>query len=44
MELLTTLLDFLLHVDVHLANFVQLHGLWVYALLFASMLAPLTGE
>ena len=35
MELLTTLLDFLLHVDVYLANFVQLHGLWVYALLFA---------
>ena len=35
MELLAALLDFLLHVDVHLANFVQLHGLWVYALLFA---------
>jgi len=35
MELLGTLLDLILHVDVHLANFVQLHGVWVYALLFA---------
>ncbi|CAN5507165.1 DedA family protein [soil metagenome] len=28
------LLDFVLHVDVHLANFVQAYGVWVYALLF----------
>ena len=35
MELLTSLLDFILHVDVHLATFVQSYGAWVYALLFA---------
>ncbi len=28
------LLDFVLHVDVHLATFVQTYGVWVYALLF----------
>ena len=28
------LLDFILHVDVHLQTFVQAYGLWVYALLF----------
>lgn len=35
MELFSTLFDFILHVDVHLAAFVALHGVWVYALLFA---------
>jgi len=35
MEILGPLIDFILHVDVHLANFVQQHGAWVYALLFA---------
>ena len=34
MELITLLLDFILHVDVHLANFVTTYGTWVYALLF----------
>ena len=34
MELIAFLLDFILHVDVHLAAFVQTYGLWVYALLF----------
>ena len=34
MELITLLLDFILHVDVHLANFVATYGTWVYALLF----------
>ena len=29
------MLDFILHVDVHLAMFVQSYGMWVYALLFA---------
>lgn len=28
------LIDFILHVDTHLANFVQAYGGWVYALLF----------
>jgi len=34
MEVLLTLVDFILHVDVHLQNFVQNYGAWVYALLF----------
>jgi membrane-associated protein len=35
MEIITTLLDFILHVDQHLELFVQNYGVWVYALLFA---------
>ena len=35
MELIAALLDFVLHVDQHLALFVQNYGAWVYALLFA---------
>jgi membrane-associated protein len=35
MDFLGLLIDFILHVDVHLAHFIQAHGLWVYALLFA---------
>ena len=34
MDILGTLLDFVLHIDVHLADFVRAHGAWVYALLF----------
>ena len=34
MEIITSLFDFLLHVDKHLEVFVQNYGLWVYALLF----------
>jgi len=34
MELLSFLLDFILHVDKYLEAFVHDHGLWVYALLF----------
>ena len=34
MEFLRLGLDFVLHVDVHLATFVQAYGAWVYALLF----------
>ncbi|AWI53827.1 DedA family protein [Aquabacterium olei] len=34
MELAHFLIDFILHVDKHLAEFVQLYGPWVYALLF----------
>jgi membrane-associated protein len=33
-EVLHFLLDFILHVDVHLQTFVQAYGAWVYALLF----------
>jgi membrane-associated protein len=34
MELLRTFFDFLLHVDVHLAQMVADYGAWIYALLF----------
>ncbi len=34
MEYATFLIDFILHVDRHLADFVQAYGYWVYALLF----------
>ena len=34
MELITFLLDFILHVDKYLEAFVRDYGLWVYALLF----------
>ncbi len=35
MDVLASLVDFVLHVDVHLARFVAENGTWVYALLFA---------
>jgi len=35
MEIIAALIDFVLHVDQHLALFVQNYGAWVYALLFA---------
>jgi membrane-associated protein len=34
MEIVAALIDFILHVDVHLQQFVQHYGGWVYALLF----------
>jgi membrane-associated protein len=34
MELISFLMDFILHVDKHLMAFVQQYGAWVYALLF----------
>ncbi|WIW00087.1 MULTISPECIES: DedA family protein [Roseateles] len=34
MELLTFLIDFIVHVDKHIAAFVASYGAWVYALLF----------
>jgi membrane-associated protein len=33
-EILGALLDFVLHVDIHLRQFVEHYGAWVYALLF----------
>ncbi|KAF1048114.1 DedA family protein [Xylophilus sp.] len=35
MDIAHFLIDFILHVDKHLASFVASHGPWVYALLFA---------
>ncbi len=35
MEFITFILDFIMHVDKYLAQFVVSYGLWVYALLFA---------
>lgn len=34
MEIVSFLIDFILHVDRHLAAFTQQYGMWVYALLF----------
>ncbi|WP_310384165.1 DedA family protein [Roseateles sp.] len=34
MELISTLIDFIVHVDRHLATFVGLYGAWIYGLLF----------
>ncbi|MCO4094741.1 MAG: DedA family protein [Acidovorax sp.] len=34
MEIVTFLIDFILHVDRYLENFVNAYGAWVYALLF----------
>ena len=34
MEIVTFLIDFILHVDKYLEAFVQSYGMWVYALLF----------
>lgn len=34
MELVATLWDFIVNLDVHLAAFIAEHGVWVYALLF----------
>src|SRR3982751_1140426 len=34
MEMIAVLVDFVLHVDTHLENFVLQYGAWVYALLF----------
>ena len=35
MEYVHFLIDFLLHIDVHLAQMVAQYGVWVYAILFA---------
>ena len=35
MDLLTFVIDFILHVDRHLETFVHTYGVWVYVLLFA---------
>ena len=35
MDILITLLDFILHIDKHLALLVQEHGVWIYLILFA---------
>ncbi|MDN3920614.1 DedA family protein [Roseateles violae] len=34
MEIIAALIDFIVHVDQHLASFVGAHGAWIYALLF----------
>jgi membrane-associated protein len=39
MELITGLVDIVLHLDVHLAALVQQYGVWVYAILFAIIFA-----
>ena len=39
MELISSLIDFIVHVDRHLATFVSLYGAWVYGLLFLIILS-----
>lgn len=39
MELLTQLIDLVLHLDVHLAMLVQQYGLWIYGILFVVIFA-----
>lgn len=34
MDLIYFLIDFILHIDVHLAELVAEYGVWVYAILF----------
>lgn len=34
MEFLNFLIDFVLHIDVHLAELIMVYGVWVYAILF----------
>ncbi len=34
MEFINFLIDFVLHIDVHLAELISLYGVWVYAILF----------
>lgn len=34
MEFIQTVFDFILHIDVHLAQMTALYGIWIYAILF----------
>ena len=34
MDIIRFLIDFILHIDVHLAELVAQYGIWVYAILF----------
>ncbi|MFI8416817.1 DedA family protein [Serratia sp. NPDC078593] len=34
MDIITFIIDFILHIDVHLAELVAQYGMWVYAILF----------
>jgi membrane-associated protein len=34
MDIITTILDFILHIDAHLADIITLYGPWIYGILF----------
>lgn len=34
MELIAWIIDFILHIDKHLAEFIQIYGMWTYMILF----------
>lgn len=34
MDIIKFIIDFILHIDVHLAELVAQYGMWVYAILF----------
>ena len=40
MDLIYFLIDFILHIDVHLAELVAQYGVWVYAILFQARCQP----
>ena len=37
---MSSLVDFVLHFDKHLLDFISAYGAWVYALLFAQRVGP----
>ena len=39
MDTLMSVADFVLHLDAHLSEAIRLHGLWIYAILFAIIFA-----
>ena len=36
MELIKTIIDFFLHLDVHLGEIIRNYGFWTYAILFVD--------
>ena len=37
MEYIHLIIDFVLHIDVHMAELVSLYGTWIYAILFLNI-------
>ncbi|MGQ7170416.1 hypothetical protein ACUOCP_27155, partial [Escherichia sp. R-CC3] len=44
MDLIYFLIDFILHIDVHLAELVAEYGVWVYAILFLILFSESPGR
>ena len=41
MSWINALIDFILHIDVHLASITAEYGVWTYAILFIIIFAPI---